>query len=179
MEVGRITIAGSRLDLRMGHLWHVLDPSAPFETTRSTGGGKQDRAVRKLLSERLTGALYEYAFAAVDAAAAARTQRNDMVHQDWVTRPDLSGDPIRPELRVTYEGRWDPDSPLVEVWMRVPSRGINVEAAPSLEELSAVAQALAEAADRIFGVTLSVASSRVTGTPPGYVHPPEAADSPA
>ncbi|MDQ6947404.1 MAG: hypothetical protein M3256_14325 [Actinomycetota bacterium] len=33
-EVGRVAIAGARLDLQAGLLWHHLDRDVPFETSR-------------------------------------------------------------------------------------------------------------------------------------------------
>lgn len=83
-EVGRVTIAGSRLDLQLGQLWHHLDRTVSFETARSKPGAQQIEKIRRLVHERLVGDLAVEAEAALDAAGEARAHRNDVVHQDWV-----------------------------------------------------------------------------------------------
>ena len=54
-EVGRVTIAGSRLDVQIGLLWHHLDRSVDLEVSRKAQGAKQCERVRRLADERLTG----------------------------------------------------------------------------------------------------------------------------
>jgi hypothetical protein len=179
-EVGRVTIAGSRLDLQMGLLWHHLDRKTPFEETRRKGGGEQDRQVRKLAKVRLTGPLQDRVLAAATLADTARNRRNEIVHQDWLLRGREAMRPVSewlalaPEDQAGYLEQWERESKDSEAWLRVPSRGTNVEDAQSLEDLIAVERALSEATDRVTELTYAVASSRETGTPPGYVHPPAA-----
>jgi hypothetical protein len=91
-EIGRVTIAGSRLDLWMGFLWHHLDPTmVDVVRARRARASRQEEEVRRLASERLRGEMHDQVIAAVDAAARARfararLQRNEVVHQDWVLR---------------------------------------------------------------------------------------------
>jgi hypothetical protein len=69
-EVGRVTIAGSRLDLQLGQLWHHLDRAASFETARSKPGAQQSEKVRRLVDERLVG----------DLAVEAQPPQGDHAH---------------------------------------------------------------------------------------------------
>ncbi len=79
-EVGRVTIAGSRLDVQMGMLWHHLDRRVKLEDSRRAPGAEQCKRIRRLAAERLTGDLFEEVVAAVAAAEAARVRRNEIVH---------------------------------------------------------------------------------------------------
>ena len=176
-EVGRITIAGSRLDLQMALLWHHLDRNVPFEETRKQGGGDQDRWVRLLAHVRLEDPLRQRVLHALGVAAEARRRRNEIVHQDWVLRGHDAMRPLQellhlaPEEENAYFEAWERESKDSPDWRRIPARGTDVEPAPSLDELIAVERALANAADEVQALTFVVASSRDVGTPPGYVHP--------
>lgn len=86
LEVGRVTIAGSRLDVQMGLLWHHLDRSVDPEVTRKAPGAKQCEQVRRLAQTRLAGDLRADVLAALEAAEASRARRNEIVHQDWLLR---------------------------------------------------------------------------------------------
>jgi hypothetical protein len=174
-EVGRITIAGSRLDLAMASLWHHLDRYVPYEEARKRNGSEQDRWVRVLADARLVSPLHERVMNAMRTADDARKRRNDVIHQDWVldvrdqTRSvqemfDLLGE----TANVDNLERQARES---TAWKRIPPRKVTPEAAPSLEELIAVERALASATDEILTLTFVVASSRETGLPVGYVHP--------
>ena len=176
-EVGRVTIAGSRLDVQMGVLWHHLDRSLDLERCRSAPGAKQCEQVRHLARERLTGDMLTEALATVDAAEVARTRRNEIVHQDWVLRgadamrpvSELTG--IAPEDLATYLERWERESKTSNDWQQVPSRSIDVVPPQTLDELRMVERELASATDLVCVLTFRIASSRETGRPPGYVHP--------
>lgn len=112
-EVGRVTIAGSRLDVQMGLLWHHLDRRVDFEVSRKAQGGKQCERVRRLANQRLTGEIRDEVLAAVNAAESARIRRNEIVHQDWVLRgrdamrpvSELTG--IAPEDLPAYFTEWE------------------------------------------------------------------------
>ncbi len=175
-EVGRVTIAGSRLDVQMGLLWHHLDRDEPFEETRWKSGAKQCEQVRKLAAERLTGPMREQVLAAVDQAEAARRRRNEIVHQDWLLRGRDAVRPVGEILEVWAEDReayltaWERESKDSPGWLRVPSRSIEVEPAQPLDDLIAVERALAVVTETVSALTFRVASSRETGSPPGYVH---------
>ncbi len=93
-EVGRITIAGSRLDLAMAHLWHYLDRNIPYEETRKRGGSEQDRWVRTFADVRLTGPLRGRVLDALRAADAVR-HADRLLSRLWATRPGLVPVPPR------------------------------------------------------------------------------------
>ena len=84
MEVGRIAIAGARLDVEMGELWHHLDRTVAYEDARSEFGSKQRREVDRLANERLFGELREQVLAVVQDAFRASHQRNEIIHQGLV-----------------------------------------------------------------------------------------------
>jgi hypothetical protein len=176
-EVGRVTIAGSRLDLQMGMLWHHLDRNVDLEACRRARGAKQRERVRALAEHRLTGALRTEVLAAVNAAEVAQERRNAIVHQDWVLR---GGDAMRPVSELNdvppedlpaYLEEWERESKASLDWQRVPSRSIEIVPALTFDELRQVERQLAGATDDVSRLTFRVASSRETGRPPGYVHP--------
>ena len=99
-EVGRVTIAGSRLDIQMGMLWHHLDRSTDLDHARRSPGALQSRSVRRLAKSRLVGDMRREALAAVDAADLARARRNEIVHQDWLLRGPDAMRPVAELARV-------------------------------------------------------------------------------
>jgi hypothetical protein len=176
-EVGRVTIAGSRLDVQLGMLWHHLDRSVRLEDSRRAPGAEQCKRVRLLARERLTGDMLEQVVAVVVAAEAARARRNEIVHQDWLLRGPDAMRPvselarIQPEDVPAYLEAWERESRTSQDWQRVPSRNIDVVPAQTLDELRDVERKLAAASQLVSALTFRVASSRETGNPPGYVHP--------
>jgi hypothetical protein len=176
-EVGRVTIAGSRLDVQMGMLWHHLDRGVRLEDSRRAPGAEQCKRIRRLAAERLTGDMLEEVVAAVTAAEAARARRNEIVHQDWLLRGRDAMRPVSELARITpedlpaYLEEWERESKTSQEWQRVPSRSVDVVPAQTLEELREVERQLAAATDLVSALTFRVASSRETGRPPGYVHP--------
>jgi len=117
----------------------------------------------------------EQILAALVAAEAARRRRNEIVHHDWLLRgrdamrlvselARISPEDLAPYLE-ERESRTSQD------WHRVPPRSIDVIPAQTLYELRQVERALAAATDPVSALTFRVASSRETGSPPGYVHP--------
>jgi hypothetical protein len=160
----------------MGLLWHHLDPTVDVIHARTSFGSVQEREVQHLASERLSGEMHDQVIAAVKAARAAREQRNEVVHQDWVLRFPLSElvgkslDDLAPDLRPDRDeiGRTFKDSPY---WQRLPRNSIDVVSPPSLGELQSIERALAAATDSIEWLTFRVASSRDMGKPEGYVRP--------
>lgn len=142
-----MTIAGSRLDLGMGFLWHHLDRAVDVERARRTPGAKLCDQVRRLAHERLQGSMRDDAIAAVERAEAVRAERNAIVHQDWVLR---SGDAMRsvteldqvtPEEWPEYLEQWERESKESPDWQRVPSRACDVVPAQTLDELRKVERA--------------------------------------
>jgi hypothetical protein len=176
-EVGRVTIAGSRLDVQMGMLWHHLDRMVTLEKSRRTPGAEQCKRIRRLAAERLTGEMLEQVVAAVVAAEAARTRRNEIVHQDWLLRGRDAMRPVGELARITLEDlpayleEWERESRTSQDWQRVPSRSVDVVPAQTLDELREVERELASVTNLVSALTFRVASSRETGSPPGYIHP--------
>lgn len=176
-EVGRVTIAGARLDVQMGMLWHHLDRSAILEATRRARGAQQCERIRCLAAERLTGDMLEHVVAVVLAAEGARARRNEIVHQDWLLRgPDAMPSPsdlarIAPGGLPAYMQELERESKASQDWQRVPSRSVDVVPAQTLDQLREVERELAVVTQRVSALTFRVASSRETGSPPGYVQP--------
>jgi hypothetical protein len=176
-EVGRVTIAGSRLDVQMGLLWHHLDRSITLEDSRAARGAEQCNQIRRLAAERLTGDMQREVLAAVQAAAAARARRNEVVHQDWLLR---GGDAVRPvaefaeiapQDQAEYVEEWERESKESADWQRVPSRSVDVLPAQTLNDLRGVERELAAVTGRVRRLTFRVASSRDSGRPPGFMQP--------
>jgi hypothetical protein len=175
-EVGRVTIAGSRLDIRMGILWHHLDRDVDLDRARRSPGSEQCRSVRRLAEARLVGVMREQVLAAVDAAEAARLKRNEIVHQDWLLRGPDATRPVSELARIDpadvpkYLEEWERESKASQDWRRVPSKSTDVVPAQTVEDLRSVERELAEVTTVVSGLTFDVASSRESGHPPGYVH---------
>ncbi len=176
-EVGRVTIAGSRLDIWMGFLWHHLERTKSEAEARRAAGSKQCKAVRRLALERLVGPMQTEVLAAVAAAENARRRRNEIVHQDWLlrgpdaTRPVSEWLALPPEDRESYLEEWERESKSSEDWLRVPHDSVDVTPAQALDELRQVERALAAARNEIERLTSQVASSRGSGSPQGYIGP--------
>lgn len=179
LEVGRVTIAGSRLDIQMGFLWHHLDRSKDVEKCRRASGSQQCSAIRRAADERLRGDMHADVLAAVEAAENARQARNEVVHQDWIIRSRAGMRPVSEIAavpladRAHYQEEWDRQSLPSQDWLRVPRDSIEVVQAQALDELKSVERALSVATDRVQELTFRVASSRECGMPEGYVHPRE------
>lgn len=182
-EVGRVTIAGARLDIQMAFLWHHLDRTKSEVEARRANGDAQCKAIRRLAGERLVGPMKTQVLEAVDQAAEARRRRNGIVHQDWLLRgPDARrpvGDwlDLTPEERESYLEDWERESKPSEDWLRVPHDSIDVTPAQALDDLRQVERALAAATNRVELLTFRVASSRGTGSPRGYVGPLDSRDA--
>jgi len=177
LEVGRVTIAGSRLDVQMGLLWHHLDRSVDPEVPRKAPGAKQREQVRRLAQTRLAGDLQADVLAALEAAEASRARRNEIVHQDWLLcgrdamRPVAELGLIDAEDLPAYLEEWERESKTSQTWQRVPARSRDVLPAQTFEELRRVERKIATATVLVSELTFRVASSRETGSPPGYLHP--------
>jgi hypothetical protein len=173
-EVGRVTIAGSRLEIEMGWLWWYLDKdNVSAETTRKLGIDTQAKEIRTLAQTKLWGDLQRTVLEAVEAAQNAADRRNNIVHQDWVLPPGLD-DAMRPLADMEREAKDSPD------WLRQPSKSLDLVPAQTLPELVKVEQALAAATNRVSKLVFAVASARDTGRPAGWgaVAPDESTDPP-
>lgn len=176
-EVGRVTIAGSRLDVQLSYLWWHLDPQHVDQArARRASGSAQSKAVRQLTGARLTGALGDAVLAALEEADDARELRNEVVHQDWVLRgPDAlrtaaEVSSVATEDLSSYLDEWEREAVASEDWRRLPARAMALVPTQPLEDLRLVERRLAAVAARVQALVFAVASARDTGMPAGYVH---------
>ncbi|NAZ77618.1 hypothetical protein GTQ99_19700, partial [Kineococcus sp. T13] len=89
LEVGRLTLAGSRVDHALSQVWSTLDRTA---TGRKVRGGKGMRArVRRLACERLTGYLLDELLQAVDTAEDLARSRHALLHEPWALADPADG----------------------------------------------------------------------------------------
>ena len=81
LEVGRLTLATSRVDQGLSQLWSTLDRTAAGRRIR---GGKGMRArIRRLACDRLTGYLLDELLQAVDTAEELARSQHALLHQPW------------------------------------------------------------------------------------------------
>ena len=171
-EVGRVTIASSRLDLWMGLLWAHLDRDADESKVRRESGAAQQENVCKLAQARLYGDLQAGVLGAVEIADEARKRRNEIIHQDWVLRGRDATRPIGDFAHLqgaeleAYRIEWEREAKESADWQRVPHDSIEVVPAQTLDELREVERALSHATGRITDLAFSVGSAR-EGHPPG------------
>jgi hypothetical protein len=125
-ELGRVTVAGSRLDLQMSFLWSHLDRDVDETKVRQVAGAVQHDQVCKLAKSRLHGDLQAVVLEVIEIADQARKRRNEVVHQDWVLR---GLDAMRPvsdfaHLRgadlEAYRVEWEREPRESDDWQRVP-----------------------------------------------------------
>lgn len=176
-EIGRVTIAGPRLEVLMGRLWWHLDITNVDELqARRSPFGTQVANVRALTAVRLSGELQTLVQEAVNAAERAAKVRNDIVHQDWVLR---GRDAMRPVAALAdlksqqdlerYLEEWDREAKESPDWLRLPAHGLELVPGNTLDELTAAERRSAEAADQISALVFAVAGARETGHPAGWV----------
>jgi hypothetical protein len=179
-EVGRVTIAGARLEVQMGALWWHLDKGSVNKiTARRASISRQIDNVRSLAGVRLRGDLQARVQEATAEAESASDLRNNIVHEDWVLagpdamRPvaELAGLNSQDDLDVYLED-WEREARTSHDWMRVPARSLDLIPGQTLEELKSAERRLAAAADRVAALTFAVASARETGHPTGWVPSP-------
>ena len=173
-ELGRVTIAGSRLDWEVSQLWWHLDPTGvDAEQARRESGSKQSKSIRRLAASQLYGGLQARVIQVADDADAVRRRRNDVVHQDWVLR-SLEG--MRPVAEVVGLDEqeleeWRREPTPSQGWLRLPSRSLDLVPAQTLDELRDVERQLSAVGARVVELTFEVASARETGCPEGYLRP--------
>jgi hypothetical protein len=178
-EVGRVAIAGARLEIRLGRLWWHLDKGGTDELkARRAAVSAQIKEVRGLAATRLEGPLREAVESALTEASNAADMRNNAIHQDWVLRGPAATRPVAelPELGDQadldrYLEQWDREATNSPDWLRQPARGLNLAPAQTIDDLQKIERRLAAAADRIEALTFAVASARETGHPEGWVRP--------
>jgi hypothetical protein len=163
LEVGRTTVAASRLDLALTRLWNTLDRTTKGRRVR---GGKGVRArVRRLACERLTGHLLDELLEAMDTAEDLARNGNALLHQDWAVADPAGSPPSGPA------GPHDPDG-LVR-WHSLPpvtdgEEGGAGDVVPALRRLEA---RLTELTGRLDDLTNAVARARDLGDPPDWDGP--------
>lgn len=177
-EVGRVAIAGARLDLQAGLLWHHLDRDVPFEISRRKPGREQRKRLAVLATQRLCGGgLQQAVLAAISSVEAAQRRRNEVIHQDWVLRGREAMRSVTEIAAVAdedlggYLEDWQREAKESSNWQRVPAREIDVVPAQALEELRAVEREMAAVTAAVSELVFAVAGSRETGKPLSYVHP--------
>jgi hypothetical protein len=176
-EVGRVAIAGARLEVQMGRLWWQLDKGSVDEiAARKSSISRQVDNVRKLAEVQLSGYLQAGVQQAAAEAESASDLRNNVVHQDWVLR---GPDAMRPATELAslnsqddldvYLGEWDREARTSPDWLRMPARSLDLVPGQTVEQLKSVERRLAAAADRVAALVFAVASARETGHPTGWV----------
>jgi hypothetical protein len=176
-EVGRVTIAGPRLEVQMGALWWQLDKDSVDEiTARKDSASRQAASVRRLAGIRLRGDLQARVQKAAAEAESATDLRNNVVHQDWVLR---GPDAMRPVAELAglisqddldaYLQEWEREARTSPDWLRMLARSLDLVPGQTLDELKSAERRLAAAADRVAALVLAVASARDTGHPTGWV----------
>jgi hypothetical protein len=176
-EVGRVTIAGARLEVQMGALWWQLDRGSVDEITACKDSiSRQVANVRRLAGVRLGGDLQARVQEAAAEAESASDLRNNVVHQDWVLRgpaamrpvAELAGLNSQDDLD-TYLEEWEREARTSPDWLRMPARSLDLVPGQTLDELKSVERRLAAAADRVAALVSAFASARDTGHPTGWV----------
>jgi hypothetical protein len=175
VEVGRVAIAGARLEIWMGFLWWHLHPAIDELRARKSSFRAQREAVLALAEERLhEGPLRDSVLAVVAAAKQALDRRHEVIHQDWVLNTQehirAEGDLLRffgPDLadNVDHVERYAHDS---ENWSRIPTRGLKAEDALTRAELVEIERQLSRATQNLIYVVRDVASARQADHPPVY-----------
>jgi hypothetical protein len=179
VEVGRVAIAGARLEIWMGFLWWHLNPAVDQVTARRTSFKAQRKVVLTLALERLQEGLLRMAVLdTVEEARLALDQRHEVIHQDWLLNTQehvlAEGDLARFFGRdlannMDHVERYAHDS---ENWSRIPARGLQADEAPTRLDLVKIERRLSAATRRLTYVTRDVASARELGLPVGYLRGP-------
>ncbi|MBT0773160.1 hypothetical protein KIH74_29725 [Kineosporia sp. J2-2] len=176
-EIGRIAVAASRLDAAMGRLWSHLDRSLDPSNCQRASASVQAKEVRKAAEVRLVGTMRDEVLGAADKARSASGRRNALMHQEWLIRGDHVMRPVSDLRRIpaeemeSYLEDWAREARDAERWQIADGRSQAIGTAQTLGELTAVEKDLRDATDHITRLTFAVASSRETGSPPGYQHP--------
>ena len=178
MEVGRVAIAGARLEIWMGFLWWQLNPAIDELKARRSSFGAQRRAVLALVDERLDGSLRTLVLDAVATAQTVLDKRHEVIHQDWLIN---SQEHIRAAGNLVRRFGADQGDHLDEVeryahdsdnWSRLPARGLQIDEALTQAELVEIERQLSEVLWHLAAVVRQVASARVVGLPVGYLRGP-------
>lgn len=180
-EVGRVTIAGSRIDVALSHLWWQLSPDLDPDKLRTVQGAQAREAVGRLTRERLSGELREEVLQVLRDIEPVVRGRNEVVHQDWILRGEAGFDPVsdligldQDGLNAYVEAKGREARPSSD-WQKLPSRSRQLQDPESIEEsLSMLRQLESELRgvhQRIDGMVFRVASARVAGIPAGWVEP--------
>lgn len=97
-ELGRVTIAGARLDLQLAFLLHHIDPAVELlGKVRPLSGSELTRRVRMRAELHLDEPLHGIVLTLADDADAVRRERNELVHGEWLL---CGSDATRPAAEV-------------------------------------------------------------------------------
>lgn len=174
-EVGRVTIAGARLDLQLAYIcWHLDPHGEPFSDLRPMAGAKLSQRARRQAAEKLEGALLAEVVTALDDADVLRRERNEVIHQEWVLRGSDAMVSAEEVLEMTeeelqtfmadFERRGTPSLD----WLRLPARSTDLGPAHLVDDLRDLERRLGGLLGRLVHLVFKVASARETGSPPGY-----------
>jgi hypothetical protein len=176
-EVGRVAIAGSRLEVRLGRLWaHLAWQEVEEQKARKAPVGKQLKEIRRLANDRLAGKLLSSVLAATESAKNAAERRNEVVHQDWVLRGphslrSIADLPKSHDEIPAYIVEWEREAKPSDDWLSLPARSTELVPAQTWNDLVDVERELAVAGDAVQDLVFPVASARLTGSPAGWISP--------
>ncbi|WP_432519224.1 hypothetical protein [Kineococcus sp. SYSU DK006] len=168
LEVGRLTLATSRVDQGLSQLWSTLDRTAAGRRIR---GGKGMRArIRRLAAERLTGYLLDELLQAVDTAEDLARSQHALLHQPWaLTGTTGDGEDGEPDGESRGEHRWRRAPDDLSRWRPATSPpGAAGDVLPALQRLHAQT---AELAEHLSDLACGVARARDLGDPPDWDGP--------
>jgi hypothetical protein len=178
MEVGRIAIAAGRLDAGLGALWYQLAPDEVDELrARRAPAGTVRGKIEILARERLDNRHRDALLAFVEEVKDAQTQRNAVMHSQWLLR---GPDAMRPvseflalneEERAAYIEQLEREARRSDGWRRQPNDSMELTAPQQLDELIALERRLTSAVDIATSWRYRIASMRVAGSPPGWQGP--------
>lgn len=185
MEVGRIAIAAGRLDAELGRLWWHLGPDLVDEVkARRAPAGEVRKKIRTMAIERLAREHSDRLVAFIDEAEAAQTQRNEVLHGNWLLRGRDAMRPVSEYLRVDDEHRaayideWAREARASDEWQRQPNDAVTLTERHHLDELVAVERRLRAATEVCVNWYFCIASMREAGVPGGWQGPSEARRGP-
>jgi len=185
MEVGRIAIAAGRLDAELGRLyWHLApDLVEEIKARRAPAAGVRKK-IRTLAVERLDREHSDRLVAFIDESEAVQTQRNEVLHANWLLR---DRDAMRPvsefaqveeDERPAYHDAWAREARASDDWQRQPNDAVTLTDRHHLDELVAVERRLRVATEVCVNWYFRVASMREADVPAGWQGPPEARRGP-
>lgn len=168
-EIGRVTIAATRVDRELALNLVAIRHPAPFEELLRQNSSDLLKTARRCFEELFEGDLLESALQDLAAARTALDYRHSVAHTIW----NLNGAPAAISVAELAEAeseeamdrllRRDVDSPAWET-LHPKSRGAGPR---SLEELRPIRVDLERAQEALQELRFKLASALFAGTPPG------------